>query len=1064
MTPTIHLVPGPPGSDPVARLLTEYARCAREPGAALWLVPTSRVAESLMGRIATEVRGPVLSPNVFSLPEFVAVLLERAGQPVNPMAARRLALDEAATELSRTSGLSFFRRVAETRGFLHAANGLCEELDDLGITPDGLRAAAHGPRAAKLAACAEFAAAVGRRVTSDEPVLVRAARVIEAGCPRPFDRVRTVIVSGFVTFGPVEWRILTSLVRRADLWACLPADPGDRPDAFAAVRETRTRLEALGRTERHAVPTRSDRPAGLAHLDRHLFGPTVPPATDGAGVQVIEAPGPLGEARLVARRIRTLVSAGTPPDCIVVTGRDLTNSLDLLGEVFAEYGLPVELHGERAIQRNPAVGTLLRALRLPDDGWPFAAVTALLRSTYFRPAWPEATANRVRRSEGLLRLLGEPRDREAYLRAVRLWADTPPDGLEDEQAEGSRRRRKARLAADCRPFLERYFRAWDGLPSSADARTFAAAVRGFAHDIGLEAVAEESAEDRTALQAVWTALGAWDGPPIPRAVFLRRLGTLAAGVELPRSPRTAGRVRVVSAEDARHLACDHLFVLGLGEKGFPRLAPRPSLLDDADRLILREAGLPFPDPAARLGAEQLLFLELVARPARGLVLSYPAVDEKGQPLLPGSFLRAVTECFAPEAVPVERRRMLIEGYLTREPQCPAEARSRFAHAVRGVDEPAAHPDMPNELCEHLGWARQAAGGRFRSKDYNRYDGWLDSPEALATVRERFGPDHVFSPTALEAYVACPFRFLLGHVLRLEELDEPGEEVEHTRRGAAYHRALSRLHAKLREADPDMTKARLPEHVGPELLAEIDRAVAEYADRAPSPASRRLWELEGKRLHRSAARYRQHWDGFLDPWRKAGAPLDPRLLEADFGSGPSPSEAVAPLIVSVNGVEVRIGGRIDRVDVAELDDGLGFWVIDYKTGRGANYPASDLARFEKLQLPLYALAVERVFFPNRKARPLGLAYWLVTDQGPKPVLPGAKQSLGWLSDPKQWATFRKQLEEWVARVVGRIRDGQFPLAPRSDKCTETCAFGPVCRISQSRNVGKVWELSPPGADD
>src|SRR5262249_25721146 len=115
---------------------------------------------------------------------------------------------------------------------------------------------------------------------------------------------------------------------------------------------------------------------------------------------------------------------------------------------------------------------------------------------------------------------------------------------------------------------------------------------------------------------------------------------------------------------------------------------------------------------------------------------------------------------------------------------------------------------------------------------------------------------------------------------------------------------------------------------------------------------------------------------------------------------------------------------------------------------------------KLQLPLYALAVQRVLFSGKDARPLGLAYWLVTDTGPKPVLPGRRQVMAWLSDPKKWATFRQQLEDWVARLVGRLRDGQFPPAPRSDTCTETCPYGQVCRISQSRNVGKLWDLPPP----
>jgi ATP-dependent helicase/DNAse subunit B len=784
-------------------------------------------------------------------------------------------------------------------------------------------------------------------------------------------------------------------------------------------------------------------------------------------VSLIEAAGPVGEARLVARRIRTLLAGGTRPEAIVVTARDVSHSTDLLGEVFAEYGLPVELDGGEPILRNPAVGALLRALRLPDDGWPFAATTTLLRSTYFQPNWPEAEGDMARRAEGLLRLIGEPRDREAYLRSVRVWAETPPEGLEDEQAEESRRRRKARLAAECRPFVERFFQAWDGLPATAEPPVFAVAIRAFADDLGLQAAADH--RDRGALAALWSALEDWAGPPVPRPLFLRRLGTLAVSVRRPPSDRSAGRIRVVPAEDTARIDCDYLFVLGLGERSFPRLAPPPSLLNDADRQILRVAGLPFPDPGRRLAAEQLLFLQLIGRPRRELVLSYPAVDEKGQPLLPGSFLRAVRECFVGNAIPVERQRMLIEGYLTRHPLSAAEGRSRLAAHMQMSNSATAHPDLPADLCEHLTRARQVAAARFASRDFNGYDGRLDSPAALAAVCDRFGPQRVFSPTALEAYISCPFRFLLEHALRLEGLDEPVEEVEHTRRGAAYHRALARLHGRLREADPEMTRSMLPESVGPVLLAEIDRAVREYADQASSPASRKLWELEGRRLHRSAKRYRGHWEGFLDPWRKAGVSLDPQFLEADFGLSPpaqvqSPfgTAGSTPLVISVGGVEVRIGGRIDRVDVAELDDGLGFWVIDYKTGRSANYSATDLARFEKLQLPLYALALERVFFSGRKARPLGLAYWLVTDKGPKPVLPG-RQTVDWLSDPKKWAVFRQQLEEWVVKLAGRIRDGQFPLAPRKENCTESCSFGQVCRITQSRNVGKFWNLDPSVAE-
>src|SRR5262249_8454950 len=128
---------------------------------------------------------------------------------------------------------------------------------------------------------------------------------------------------------------------------------------------------------------------------------------DAGGILCLEAPGMLGEARLVARHIKTLLLEGTPAEDVLVALRDLAPYADLLQEVFAEYGIPVDVEGTEPLLRTGAVTALLRALRLPDDDWPFAGVTALLRSGYFRPAWPETQADPdvAQHAEVLLRLL-----------------------------------------------------------------------------------------------------------------------------------------------------------------------------------------------------------------------------------------------------------------------------------------------------------------------------------------------------------------------------------------------------------------------------------------------------------------------------------------------------------------------------------------------------------------------------------------------------------------------------------------------------------------------------------
>jgi ATP-dependent helicase/DNAse subunit B len=1115
----VFLLCGPVGSGKTHALLARYhERSAAGIGAALWLAPTERARDALRPLLLGP-RGACLAPHLQTFPDFarqVARAAEPTARPL-PELHQRLLLDDVLADLARRGELSHFAAVADSRGFADAVFGLLTELKGQGISPAAFtRTAAQlaggngrrrGGRAREkdrqiARAYARYQKRLhDRHLLDREATYARARELWAANRPGPFAAVRAVFVDSFADFTPPQLDLLEAVAGAVnEVWIALVTDrDGDdaRGELFARPLATLARLQRLRADQRYLI--RSDagpteppaRPAGLTHLERQLFRPepAAPPSADAAGLTVAEAPGLLGEVRITARAVKTLLLDSAAADDILVTARDLSPYADLVREVLAEYGVPLDLEGTDPLARCPAVATLLRAVRLADDGFPFAGTTALLRNSYFRPRWPEVEADPavVEHAEALLRLLGEPRGREAYLRAVLLWATEPPPGLEDEQAEESRRLHKHQLAQRCQAFLERFFRMWDRQPARADLAGHADWLRRFADDTGLACEAERT--DAAAWDRFWAELDGWAGqerhlhprpPAYPRAAFHRLLGTLAAAVGVPRTSRGPGRVRVLPAEQARHLDCEYLFLLGLGERGFPDLAASEPLFDDAERQAFRQAGLELRCAGDRLPDEMLLFFQLVTRPRRRLVLSYPAVDEKGQSLLPSSFLTAVTDCFTQGAVPVERQRMLIEGYERVRPLSPAEYRVRWAIEGNSPSPPAPLPqsrerveplsplsrlcgrrargeNLSDDLFAHLRAAAELARQRFHSRAYSPYDGLLRQSGVLADLRERFGPDKVLSPTALESYVACPFRFFLEQVLKVEPLEDPGEEVEHTRRGAAVHRALSRLHHRLKA---DEIHAPTPE-LDDRLVAELRGAVEEYAGRVSSPAAQALWRLEGRRLERAAARYRLHWEKFQAPWNEHALTPQPHVFEAEFGLGEG--APAGPLVIRVDGVEVRIGGRIDRIDITNLPDGgVGFWVIDYKTGRSAYYAGGDLVAMRRLQLSLYALAVERVLLAD--ARPLGLAYWLVADAGPKLALPAGRSATAWLTVAGQWPKFRAQLEAWVATLVAHIRRGEFPLKPRSEHCTDSCPYGQVCRIAQSRHVEKDWELPLPNQSD
>ncbi len=385
--------------------------------------------------------------------------------------------------------------------------------------------------------------------------------------------------------------------------------------------------------------------------------------------------------------------------------------------------------------------------------------------------------------------------------------------------------------------------------------------------------------------------------------------------------------------------------------------------------------------------------------------------------------------------------MLIQG-IKDEPVSAAEIRVRAAATWNegGRNSPTLSADLQANLHE----AGKLFEKRFKTTNHNAYDGLLRDAALAGELASMFGPERVFSPTALEEYISCPFRFFLHQVLRLEPLEEPSEEIEVTRRGQAYHRAMARLHRKLKASGVHGPT----DAVAQDMTREMEEAVEEDVRRAPSPAAKELWRLEGRRLVHTAKRYVEQWRKFLGPWAQHGVSPQPHLFEADFGLPSAETAPAGPLVVRIDDVEVRVSGRIDRVDLAELDDGVGFWIIDYKTGRSGHYTSKALAEYSRLQLTLYALAVEEVLLAGRAARPLGLAYWMVTEDGPKIALPG-RAPAKWLEDGGRWRTIREDLRRWVVTLVRNIRQGNFVLQPREQDCTATCSYGPTCRITQAR---------------
>jgi RecB family exonuclease len=254
---------------------------------------------------------------------------------------------------------------------------------------------------------------------------------------------------------------------------------------------------------------------------------------------------------------------------------------------------------------------------------------------------------------------------------------------------------------------------------------------------------------------------------------------------------------------------------------------------------------------------------------------------------------------------------------------------------------------------HLARAMRARAQRWR-KSWFPSDGLVaPDPTAAAALAEHRLHARSYSPTALQTYAACPYRFYLYAILRLQPREEPQpiDALDPLQRGSLVHDIQFELLTRLRES------GRLPVSRSNVALArdELDRVMEKVAsayEEDLAPAIPRVWKdgVESVRadLAEWLRRASEDDSGFV-PWRfELTFGLPERRRTRDEHSVP---EAVA----LDEGLKVR--GSIDLVE--RRGDGT-LRVTDHKTGRARVRAGQVIAGGASLQPVLYALVAEKIF--------------------------------------------------------------------------------------------------------
>jgi superfamily I DNA/RNA helicase len=1102
------------------------------------LVPTALRRRATLSRLlAAQPAGVLVQPQVFTLQELADRILAAAGRPVHKIGdlARRQVIRRCLARLDAKQA-AVLGPARETPGLVDALDALFRELKAARVEPDVFgRAVAERLRTPRNRALAILydayqKALQAREVYDDAGQFWHAAALVAEGKFGPFADLALLVADGFQDFAPAQLDMLESLAGRAARTVITLTWQPDRPNLFGVTGRTRERLrERFGKRLAETVVDEPSRlPPDLERVRTHLFRLPEPSRPKAAGaISIIQAAGRTREVEEVARRIADLVRGGANrPASVAVLVRSLGEYAALVREVFPRYGVPCRVETGQPAADCPAVRAAMALVRLVAEGYSYQALARLIQSSYFVPGAFGADAEAARRTLHLAREANIWAGRKRYAEGLAYLegAAQRAAGAVDETGEAAlpEGEREARVQAIRRTaaLLDRLFAVTE-FPAQATRRALAERFRAVIRAAGLWSAAqahpeaEGRARDLKALAALEQVLdevalldedagagarrgtqhgelpcrvpagdpsahaagappGAADEVALEAFVAEVQQGLRLAAVPAEEPPDAP--VVVLDVRQGRALAFDHVFVLGLAEKEFPRRGRQHPFFDDNERQGLRRGGVNLADAGHDAQQEMLLYYLALTRARNTLTLAYPSLDAQGRPALPSHYVEEVKALFAPGA---DGPPLPVAEVSTRDlALAPEQARCRrelLAAALFDLWGPGrarrrggGRPDRPDRHLAALDAmlaqgpaAETALAGlaaeweREHGDAFGPFDGVLASSATIVEELCRRFPGHApMSASRLEAFGACPFRFLAGYVLGLEPIEAPSPDLGPMDLGLIYHGLLERFFSEFAASKP--LEGRLAEAAGDAAAALLEKTAAAYfrqlegAGRIGSPA---LWHVQKQVILRDVRRLLAWHAERLAEWRVA-------RTEAAFGSPPGtrpgPGGHADPVTLRGPHGPVLLHGRIDRLDLRTPDAG-GHQVIDYKTGPGPS--PGDLLRGTSFQLPVYLWAAEKVLNEDERGA-LTRAFFLpIRDPKERSLLASADSK----GRPRE--AFRQALEQaekYIHRFIDAMRRGQFPVWPRGE-CSDRCDFHEICRFAEWR-LRRKWQQHPiPGLE-
>jgi ATP-dependent helicase/nuclease subunit B len=409
-----------------------------------------------------------------------------------------------------------------------------------------------------------------------------------------------------------------------------------------------------------------------------------------------------------------------------------------------------------------------------------------------------------------------------------------------------------------------------------------------------------------------------------------------------------------------------VFLIGTTERQFPAPVVFDSILSEEDRLAAQASGLDLP-PGVRQELANRPYLAYIAftRPSEFLCITYPAVD----PRRAGAVVRSPfvdNLCLLFEDLKEES---IASSLPTIEEVCNTFELedilccSSTDEQLEGLLHDILNDDQLSEIGSRVA----------RAIDYEN-KAMLDD----SVVRRLFGQQITSSASRLSTFAACPYKHFARYVLDLKKRDE--FKLEPLDLGDFYHRVLDgflkrvvaeKIHFET--VQPNTLTKILNEEI--EKLCREDTFISKFAAHSPHNSF----------IVRSSQEYLQDCVLAISQMIRTGS-FRPILSEVSFGRSKQAGASIGEFKIGLgDGRSLSLNGRIDRLDVAQIDGLKVALVFDYKKRSESSFSWAEFFYGLDIQLAIYMLAVRNA--TQKIAADIAGAFYLPVEVSPTDTSPG-----------------------------------------------------------------------------